>query len=115
MSLWLTLYLNLVGHPPLTDGDTSRHTNARANGRPHADDHPPSPVCHAVSPSVSGGRSRVSVIQPSFRAHEGDAAASDAALTVFCDFETRNTGGCDLKTAGAWRYTTDPATDTDSG
>ena len=26
MSRWLALYLNLVGHPPLTDGDTSRHT-----------------------------------------------------------------------------------------
>ena len=24
---------------------------------------------------------------------EPDAAAYDAALTVFCDFETRNTGG----------------------
>ena len=33
-----------------------------------------------------------------------DAAAYDAALTVFCDFETRNIGGCDLKKAGAWRY-----------
>ena len=37
MSRWLALYLNLVGHPPLTDGDTSRHTDARANGRPHAE------------------------------------------------------------------------------
>jgi hypothetical protein len=40
-----------------------------------------------------------------------DAAAYDAALTVFCDFETRNTGGCDLRTAGAWRYAADPATE----
>jgi hypothetical protein len=40
-----------------------------------------------------------------------DAAAYDAALTVFCDFETRNAGGCDLKTAGAWRYAADPATE----
>jgi DNA polymerase bacteriophage-type len=39
MSRWLALYLNLVGHPPLTDGDTSRHTDARANGRSHADGH----------------------------------------------------------------------------
>ena len=68
MSLWLTLYLNLVGHPPLTDGDTSRHTDARADGRPHADDHSPSPVCHDVSPSVSGGRSRFSAIQSSLEA-----------------------------------------------
>ena len=40
-----------------------------------------------------------------------DAAAYNAALTVFCDFETRNTGGCDLRTAGAWRYAADPATE----
>ena len=40
-----------------------------------------------------------------------DTAAYDAALTVFCDFETRNTGGCDLRTAGAWRYAADPATE----
>ena len=129
MSRWLALYLNLVGHPPLTDGDTSRHTDARANGRPHADGHSPSPVCHDVSPSVSGGRSRFSaiqssleapvspngsrfsVIQPSIRAHECDAAACDAALTVFCDFETRNVGGCDLTKVGVWRYATDPATE----
>jgi hypothetical protein len=68
MSRWLALYLNLVGHPPLTDGDTSRHTDARANGRPHADDHSPSPVCHDLSPSVSGGRSRFSAIQSSLEA-----------------------------------------------
>ena len=40
-----------------------------------------------------------------------DAAAYNAALTVFCDFETRNTAGCDLTTAGAWRYAADPATE----
>jgi hypothetical protein len=38
-------------------------------------------------------------------------AAYDAALTVFCDFETRNTGGCDLSKAGSWRYAADPATE----
>jgi DNA polymerase len=51
------------------------------------------------------------VIQPSFRAHECDAAACDAALTVFCDFETRNVGGCDLTKVGVWRYAIDPATE----
>src|SRR5262249_13924077 len=30
---------------------------------------------------------------------------------VFCDFETRNTGGCKLEIAGAWRYAADPATE----
>ena len=40
-----------------------------------------------------------------------DAAACDAALTVFCDFETRNVGGCDLTKVGVWRYATDPATE----
>ena len=129
MSRWLALYLNLVGHSPLTDGDTSRHTDARANGRPHADHHTPSPVCHDLSPSVSGGRSRFSaiqssleapvspnrsrfsVIQPSIRAHECDTAACNEALTVFCDFETRNVGGCDLTKVGVWRYATDSATE----
>ena len=129
MSRWLALYLNLVGHSPLTDGDTSRHTDARANGRPRADHHTPSPVCHDLSPSVSGGRSRFSaiqsslgapfspngsrfsVIQPSIRAHECDTAACNEALTVFCDFETRNVGGCDLTKVGVWRYATDSATE----
>jgi DNA polymerase len=30
---------------------------------------------------------------------------------VFADFETRNTGGCDLAKVGAWRYAADPATE----
>jgi hypothetical protein len=30
---------------------------------------------------------------------------------VVLDFETRNTGGCKLKVAGAWRYAADPATE----
>jgi DNA polymerase len=30
---------------------------------------------------------------------------------VFCDFETRNIGGCKLKFAGAWRYAADLATE----
>jgi DNA polymerase len=30
---------------------------------------------------------------------------------VHLDFETRNAGGCNLKTAGAWRYAADPATE----
>jgi DNA polymerase len=111
MSRWLALYRDLVGRLPLTDGDTSRHTDARANGRPHADNHSPTAVCHDASPSVSGDRSRFSAIQPSFRAHEGDAAACDAALTVFCDFESRNVGGCDLTKVGVWRYAIDPATE----
>ena len=34
-----------------------------------------------------------------------------AALAVFCDFETRNVGGCDLTKVGVWRYATDPATE----
>ena len=37
--------------------------------------------------------------------------AYDAALTAFCDFETRNTGGCDLTKVGTWRYAVDPATE----
>ena len=64
-----------------------------------------------MSSSVSGGRSCFSAIQPSIRAHECDAAACGAALTVFCDFETRNVGGCDLTKVGVWRYATDRATE----
>jgi DNA polymerase len=41
------------------------------------------------------------------------ANACDTAATtdVHLDFETRNTGGCDLGEAGAWRYAADPATE----
>ena len=42
---------------------------------------------------------------------ETPAATVERALVVFCDFETRNTGGCDLTKAGAWRYAADPATE----
>jgi DNA polymerase len=34
-----------------------------------------------------------------------------ATQVVFCDFETRNIGGCDLIKAGANRYAADPATE----
>jgi hypothetical protein len=60
-------------------------------------------------PSVNLNGSHFPAIPSSIEAP--DAAAHDAALTVFCDFETHNTGGCDLKTAGAWRYAADPATE----
>jgi hypothetical protein len=41
-----------------------------------------------------------------------DACDTWAAQTiVFCDFETRNVGGCDLTKAGASRYAADPATE----
>jgi hypothetical protein len=44
---------------------------------------------------------------------EGSLAGDvgDFAELVFCDFETRNTGGCDLTKVGAWRYAADPATE----
>jgi hypothetical protein len=61
------------------------------------------------APSVGPNGSHSSAFLSSIEA--ADAAEYDAALTVFCDFETRNTGGCDLKTAGAWRYAADPATE----
>jgi hypothetical protein len=34
---------------------------------------------------------------------------SDNSAPCYLDFETRNTGGCKLQTAGAWRYAADPA------
>jgi DNA polymerase len=54
--------------------------------------------------------SRLPAIQSSTSIPKPDASY-DAATTVFCDFETRNTGGCDLTRAGAWRYASDPATE----
>ena len=44
---------------------------------------------------------------------EGAAAnpAVDRSVAVALDFETRNTGGCDLENAGAWRYASDEATE----
>jgi DNA polymerase len=38
-------------------------------------------------------------------------ADTHATTTAFFDFETRNTGGCKLPVAGAWRYADDPATE----
>jgi DNA polymerase bacteriophage-type len=109
----------------LTDSDISRHTGPYVDARPplldiltHA------PVRHGVSlsvrpsiplknafavPSTNRNGSPFPAIPSSIESP--DAAACDAALTVFCDFETRNTGGCDLKTAGAWRYAADSATE----
>jgi DNA polymerase len=40
-----------------------------------------------------------------------DDTCVDPARVVFADFETGNTGGCDLTKAGAWRYAADPATE----
>ena len=109
----------------MTDSDISRHTG------PYVDDRPPlldilthAPVRHGVSlsvrpsiplknafavPSTNRNGSSFPAIPSSIEAP--DAAACDAALTVFCDFETRNVGGCDLTKVGVWRYATDPATE----
>jgi hypothetical protein len=134
MGRWLELFRTLKnsGIDGLTDSDTSRHTAPCVNDRPHPHDRSPhldvlthGPVCHGVSLSVSPSiplknalptptlvnrnGSRFSAIPSSI--DESDAAAYDAALTVFCDFETRNVGGCDLTKVGVWRYATDPATE----
>jgi hypothetical protein len=66
-------------------------------------------VCRDVPPSVNRDESRFPAIRPSIEVPE--VAACGAALTVFCDFETRNVGGCDLTKVGVWRYATDPATE----
>jgi DNA polymerase len=39
------------------------------------------------------------------------ATPTPTETVVYLDFETVNRGGCDLKTAGAWRYAPDPATE----
>jgi hypothetical protein len=67
-----------------------------------------------VSSSVNGTSSEATapiqsaLSQPSVANH-GDAG--NFADIIFCDFETRNTAGCDLAKVGAWRYAADPATE----
>jgi DNA polymerase bacteriophage-type len=59
----------------------------------------------AVSLSVNGSNSVASI---------GDGAnlrVEPPTLTTVLDFETRNTTGCKLKIAGAWRYAADPGTE----
>jgi DNA polymerase len=134
MGKWLELFRTLQnsGIEGLTDSDTSRHTAPCVDHRPLPHDRSPhldvlthGPVRHGVSLSVSPSiplkhdlptptlvnrnRSRFSAIPSSI--DEPDAATCEAALTVFCDFETRNVSGCDLTKAGVWRYATDPATE----
>jgi DNA polymerase bacteriophage-type len=127
MGRWLELFRTLTfsGIDGLPDSDISRHTG------PCVEDRPPlldisthAPVRHGVSlsvrpsiplnnalavPSTNRNGSPFPAI-PSW-IESPDAAAYDAALTVFCDFETRNVGGCDLTKVGVWRYATDPATE----
>ena len=99
----------------LTDSDISRHT------RPYVHDRSPlldilthEPVCHGVSLSVrpsiplenafavrSTNRNGSPFPAIPSSIESPDAAAYDAALTVFCDFETRNVGGCDLTKVSA--------------
>jgi DNA polymerase len=43
--------------------------------------------------------------------HYSGVSSSIVTQNVFCDFETRNTGGCNLTKAGAWRYAADLATE----
>jgi hypothetical protein len=66
-------------------------------------------VCHGLSLSVRPDGFRFPAIPSSIEVP--DAAACDAALTVICDFETRNVGGSDLTKVGVWRYAADPATE----
>ena len=75
-------------------------------------------VCQAVDPTEK--RLCGSLLQPErvslFGGPVFDRSAQYGSRTtrrstVFCDFETRNTGGCDLRTVGAWRYAADPATE----
>jgi DNA polymerase bacteriophage-type len=134
MGKWLELFRTLQnrGNDGLTGSDTSGHTAPCVNHPSHSHDRSQHlevlthrPVCHGVSLSVipsiplknslptptlvDRNRSRFSAIPSSI--DEPDAATCEAALTVFCDFETRNVSGCDLTKVGVWRYATDPATE----
>lgn len=120
MSRWAKLFAEL--YTPMPDGDTSRHFSAQQ------------PLdlqkCHRVSPSGigvnnTGAPSNSGLTQPALREWgRGPAAAvvptwapmtngdmSRHEVFVACDFETRNTAGCNLNTAGASRYAADPATE----
>ena len=127
MGRWLELFRTLTnsGIDGLTDSDISRHTGPYVKDRPLLlDISTHAPVRHGVSlsvrpsiplkhafavPSTNRNGSPFPAIPSSIEAP--DAAAWDAALTVFCDFETRNVGGCDLTKVGVWRYAADPATE----
>jgi DNA (cytosine-5)-methyltransferase 1 len=127
MGKWLELFRTLTknsgidGLTPGTPGDTCDTFDTWSGTQ--------APKLSKLSPGVSGvSRSiplkSVNISSPSPASRNGshfpaipssievsDVAAYDAALTVFCDFETRNTGGCDLSKAGSWRYAADPATE----
>jgi hypothetical protein len=127
MGRWLELFRTLTngGIDGLTDSDTPRHTGSCIEGRPQLlDISTHAPVRHGVSlsvspsiplknafavPSTSRTGSHFPAVPSSIDA--AGAAVYDAALIVFCDFETRNVGGCDLTKVGVWRYATDPATE----
>ena len=132
MGKWLELFRTLKnsGIDGLTDSDTSRQTAPCVNDRPHPHNHSPhldvlthGPVSHGVSLSVSPSipLKNAFAVPPTHRNGSGYPATSSSieapattlepALVVFCDFETRNTGGCDLTKVGAWRYAADPATE----
>ena len=53
--------------------------------------------------TLSNGCAGPIIVQP--------VVSNDIARSVFLDFETRTTGSCTLKPAGAWRYASDPATE----
>ena len=114
MGRWLELFRTLTNSDPLrmTDGDTPRHTDARANDRLYHDNYNGNNaprVCHDVSPSVilRGPLKSASETLSDYRNGSGYPAASSSietpattlepARVVFCDFETRNVGGCDLE------------------
>jgi hypothetical protein len=101
MSRWSDLFEKLSGG--VTDGDTPRQT-----------DDAPTAVCHGVSSSVNGGLAE-NPPPTEFRAFHPAVGwfhnAGNSADITFCDFETRNTNGCDLTKVGAWRYAADPATE----
>jgi DNA polymerase len=127
MGRWLELFRTLTnsGIDGLTDSDISRHTGPYVKERPLLlDISTHAPVRHGVSlavrpsiplknafavPSTNRNGSHLPAIPSSIDAP--GTAVCDAALTVFCDFETRHVSGCDLTKVGVWRYATDPATE----
>jgi DNA polymerase bacteriophage-type len=69
-------------------------------------------VAHSITDCGRSERSEETLSNGHDNTAPAQPAVSNAGVGgVVLDFETRNTGGCKLKAAGAWRYAADPTTE----
>jgi DNA polymerase len=103
MSYWLARFRELTGFAEVDDASLREAARPPAGAvSSHAGD-----ISTLDLPEHRNGSGYPAAIS----SIEAPAATPEPALVVFCDFETRNIGGCDLTKAGAWRYAADPATE----